>query len=119
MDVFRERLLEQLKKREMHQQDLADKTEITPATISRYITGKRKPSGENINRIAKELGISADYLLGITNNPTTNDDQLNTGAKQKLNEYLKDKDEDYAEFVLNLIKGIDKRELAKKNKNSL
>ncbi|MDF2595675.1 MAG: transcriptional regulator [Clostridia bacterium] len=119
MDVFKERLLEQLKKSGVTQQELAFKTEITPATISRYITGKRKPTGENVNRIAKELGISADYLLGITNNPIANNDQVNVGSKQKLFDYLKDKDEDYAELVLDIIKGIEKREMSQKNKKNL
>lgn len=61
---FKDILCKILNEKEMTQLDLSNGTNITPATISRYITGKRKPSSENAKIIANFLGVSTDYLLG-------------------------------------------------------
>lgn len=68
MSIFSDRLTECLTSIEMSQKTLAKKTEITPATISRYITSQRNPTAENANRISKVLNTSVDYLLGCSDN---------------------------------------------------
>ncbi len=65
-NFFSERLQHLLALRDWDQKDLADKTGITAATISRYITNKASPNGEYIKIIAETLNVSADYLLGLT-----------------------------------------------------
>ena len=66
MNDFAYRLKAELEKNDMDQKELAVKTGITPATISRYMTGKMKPSAENVKLIAIALYVSTDYLLGIS-----------------------------------------------------
>lgn len=66
MATFGERLAEELDKRELQQKDLAELTGITTATISRYITNQRNPSSHNAKLIANALGVSTDFLLGIS-----------------------------------------------------
>ena len=66
MANFKDRLTNILDSRDMSQKELAQKTNITPATISRYINGNHNPSAENAKRIASELGISVDWLMGIS-----------------------------------------------------
>ena len=49
--------------RNMTQRELAEKTHTTTASISRYVTGARVPSGPKLYHIAKVLGCSADVLM--------------------------------------------------------
>lgn len=59
----------------MSQEDLADAMGVTQAYISIYECGQRKPGEDVLNKIAKELGVSADLLksetLAITANGET------------------------------------------------
>ncbi len=45
---------------------LAEETGITPATISRYMTGKRTPDLDCACKIAKFFCVSLDWLLGLS-----------------------------------------------------
>lgn len=58
------------KEREMTQQQLADKLDVTKATVSAYETDEKYPSIEVLIKIAKTFEVSTDYLLGLseTNN---------------------------------------------------
>lgn len=51
------------------QADLAKKMGVTPPTISGYETGQADPKTDGLIQLAKILGCSADYLLGLTDNP--------------------------------------------------
>ncbi|SKA89515.1 Helix-turn-helix [Clostridium sp. USBA 49] len=61
-----ERILRLRIKNEMKQKELADKVGITEATLSRYENGLRSPKGEIVSKLAEALGVSSDYLLGLT-----------------------------------------------------
>ena len=50
----------------MTQRELAQKCHITEVSMSRYINNTRMPKGTIIVAIAKALGVSADYLLGLS-----------------------------------------------------
>lgn len=63
MTTFSQNLLNALEKSAISQKDLAQKTNITPATISRYINGQRNPSAYNVKKIAEVLNIGVDELL--------------------------------------------------------
>lgn len=95
MTLFKDRLLNQLEILDMNQKELAMKAEITPATISRYTTGNSNPSAENAKRIASILGVSVDWLMGISDfryspdNPLSKREKLDIakdldGIKQQL-----------------------------------
>lgn len=58
------RLEEAMKRKGMTRQDLADATGVTPATISRYITGKREPKYHILKLLAKALDTTPDYIMG-------------------------------------------------------
>lgn len=49
----------------MTQRELAELTDTTEVSISRYINNHRVPKATMIVKIAKVLGVSADALLGI------------------------------------------------------
>lgn len=59
-----------MKEKKISGKELAEGANTTEATISRYVSGKRSPEIlEVLKNAAKFLGVSADYLLGLTNNP--------------------------------------------------
>lgn len=132
---FKDILCKILDEKGMTQLDLSNGTNITPATISRYITGKRKPSSENAKIIANFLGVSTDYLLGneTSNELTEKDEKDIAKTMQKLKDQLaNDKglmfdgdvlDEETAKLLLDaieqqekLVKTINKKYTPKKYK---
>ena len=66
---FAQRLKEIMKEKKISGKELAEGANTTEATISRYVSGKRSPEIlEVLKNAAKFLGVSTDYLLGLTNN---------------------------------------------------
>ena len=63
------RLKEFRKKNNLTQSNLANLMRTTQDTISLWELGKSYPDAENIVRMAKLFRTSADYLLGLTNDP--------------------------------------------------
>jgi len=64
---FPERLRAAREKRDLSQADLATKADLQPSAISHFETGTRKPSFENLRKLADALSVSIDYLLGRDN----------------------------------------------------
>ena len=62
---FGNRLLMYMSIYDMTQNELAEKTGLTAAAISRYISGEREPKIIAVVKIANALGVSTDELLGI------------------------------------------------------
>lgn len=62
---FGQNLASLLEKRGVSQSELAKRTGLTTAAISRYITGKREPRGFVVAQIAEAIGVTADELLGL------------------------------------------------------
>ena len=50
------------------QGELAQKADIAASTLSHFEAGRRMPNLKQIYRLAAELNISIDHLLGRTNN---------------------------------------------------
>lgn len=55
----------------MTQSDLAKEMNVSRQIISYYETNARMPNIDDIKRFAKRFNVSADYLLGLSPNPTT------------------------------------------------
>ena len=66
-NILSKRLKELLEKNNMSQRELAEKTDITEVTISRYVSAQRIPKATEILKIADALNCSCDYLLGFQN----------------------------------------------------
>lgn len=52
------------------QRDLAYQLDISPATLSHWMVGKRAPSVEHVAKLAKLLGVSVDSLLKAPSSDT-------------------------------------------------
>lgn len=65
--LFGERLKYLRNERELGQNNLAEKLQLSNASISYWETGKQIPSAEAVFKLAVFFSVSSDYLLGLTN----------------------------------------------------
>jgi len=68
-DMFQERLKLCMSQKDLSGAELAVMSGVSAATISRYLSGLRCPTVENLSRIAAALNASSDYLLGLNDVP--------------------------------------------------
>lgn len=66
MKIFTERLCDVMAIRGITGAELARRCGITRSAIDTYRSGKGTPRLEVFAKIAKELGVSADYLVGLS-----------------------------------------------------
>jgi transcriptional regulator with XRE-family HTH domain len=68
-EVFPDRLRQARRLRALDQVELAARTGLQPSAISHFEGGARKPSFENLRRLATALEVSTDFLLGRVDEP--------------------------------------------------
>lgn len=51
------------------QGELAERTGISEKQIRRYEAGESRPSSDHLEALVRALDVSADYLLGLTDDP--------------------------------------------------
>ncbi|HRN88217.1 MAG TPA: helix-turn-helix transcriptional regulator [Hyphomicrobium sp.] len=68
-DIFKVRLRAARELRELNQTELALKAKLPPSSIAHFESGSRKPSFDNLKRLAGALDVSSDYLLGRSDDP--------------------------------------------------
>jgi transcriptional regulator with XRE-family HTH domain len=64
-----ERLREVREKKGLSQRELCALSGLEEAQLSRYENGKMGPSLKYLETLAQHLDVSADYLLGLTDDP--------------------------------------------------
>ena len=64
---FNERLRVAREARKLNQSELASRAGLQASAVSHFETGSRKPSFDNLRRLADALRVTTDYLLGRTN----------------------------------------------------
>jgi transcriptional regulator with XRE-family HTH domain len=99
-DPFPGRLVQARELRHLSQVDLAKKAGIPASSVSHFEAGTRKPSFDNLRRIANVLDISTDFLLGRVAKPelAAEGDRLHRDA-QRLN----DQDRDLAQAFIEML----------------
>ena len=78
-DIFKKRLRNAREFRELSQSELAKRARLQASAVSHFETGTRKPSFDNLKRLADALRVTTDYLLGRTDEmegSATSADQL-------------------------------------------
>jgi transcriptional regulator with XRE-family HTH domain len=65
-EVFPERLRAAREHRDLSQGKLAERAGLQASAVSHFETGNRKPSFDNLKRLADALNVTTDYLLGRT-----------------------------------------------------
>jgi transcriptional regulator with XRE-family HTH domain len=63
--IFAVRLREARERQGLNQAELAQRAEMQPSAIAHFEANRRKPSFENVRRLAKALDVSSDYLMGF------------------------------------------------------
>ncbi|MFR5683284.1 MAG: helix-turn-helix transcriptional regulator [Clostridia bacterium] len=91
-DIFIKRLIELMEEEDLSQVALAEKIGTTNVTISRYISGQRKPRTEIVAKIASVFGTSIDYLLGFSS--------VRNYTNRKVNENLLSLQEEFEKLDL-------------------
>jgi len=101
-EVFPERLREAREKiRKLSQEALANRAGLQASAISHFESGTRKPSFDNLRRLADALEVSTDYLLGRIDeiSGAATSDQLNRDYDRMSQE-----DRDLADEIFGILK---------------
>lgn len=77
MDTFPVRLRYIRKLRNMTQEMVAEKLNVSKAAVSGYESGKRFPDMGTLSKISDVLNCSVDYLLGKSDQPELDESQNN------------------------------------------
>lgn len=98
-DIFPARLRSARELRELSQAELAERAGLPATSISHFEAGSRKPSFDNLRRLADTLEVTADYLLGRADTPGG----LAEGALHRHVEKLTAGNRDLAEAFLKML----------------
>lgn len=101
---FRENLKDELKYQDIKVKELADKTGISKRAIDHYLAEKHtEPTAETAVKIAKELGVSVEYL--VTGKNSSVPDNINPDVIELIKDinYLPDED---ISFVKEMVKRL-------------
>lgn len=63
--IFRENLQSLIDTRSSSLKSLSEEIKVTPATLSRYLSGQRTPDLPYVVKIATFFNVSIDWLLGL------------------------------------------------------
>jgi transcriptional regulator with XRE-family HTH domain len=69
VDRFPDKLRQAIHEKRCKSADVAKDTGISPSVLSRYLSGRNKPSSENIIAISHYLNVSPDWLLSSSDAP--------------------------------------------------
>ena len=89
------------------QEEVANKLGTTRQTFGNWLAGRNQPDYETLIAIAKYYNVSADYLLGLTETPTRNEDVqkacITTGLSEKAVISLKNIGAQKLKYIENII----------------
>lgn len=111
-EIFPKRLRAARERRGLSQGELAERAGWQASAVSHFETGTRKPSFDNLKRLADALDVTTDYLLGRVDDPAglAGADRLHRDLAR-----LQGADRDIAE---ELIETLAKRAAARTRKES-
>jgi len=102
--IFAERLKSARDLRELSQGKLASRAKLPASSISHFEAGSRKPSFENLGRLANALKVSTDFLLGRVDDP-----EAHGSAADKLYRNVSNLSAEDAELAENFLKMLAER----------
>lgn len=70
--MFNERLKELRKQHNLTQLEFAKQFHVSNGAVGNWESGQRMPDSDTLSRIADFFNVSVDYVLGRTDEPTTN-----------------------------------------------
>lgn len=107
-ELFPARLKAARELRQINQADLAEKCGLPPTSISHFESGSRKPSFDNLRRLAEMLSVTADFLLGRVDEPTA------LAGADKLHRHAQNLSAEDMELAENFMKMLETRNKQRK-----
>lgn len=65
-ELIKQRLIEELAASRLTKIEIAKKIGVSPEMITQYITTKKLPRLDTFAKLCKELDLSANYILGLS-----------------------------------------------------
>lgn len=119
-EIFAQRVVELRKEKGINQAQLAERVGVSKTSANLYESATRVPDIQVLARYAKELEVTSDYLLGLSDNRTQETAAigdklgLSDGAIKSLKRYVDYKNGIYTDFEKNFEKAPHKAEKIKK-----
>jgi transcriptional regulator with XRE-family HTH domain len=116
-----ERIKEYRKKNNLTQSQLANKVNVSAQVVSNWEREYTAPSKDDIANLSKVLGVTADFLLGSTDNPTATADQNKLSKHNEINtafhdfDHLTDEEKEYLETQLEIFRKIKEKNTKERN----
>lgn len=66
VDLIKQRLKEELDSCALTKVEIAKRIGVSPEMVTQYATTKKLPKLDTFARLCKELDLSADYILGLS-----------------------------------------------------
>ena len=63
--IIKERLSEEIKNSGLSKLEISQKVGVSPEMITQYCTTKKLPKLDTFAKLCKELGLDANYILGL------------------------------------------------------
>jgi len=102
-EIFSERLKSARELRDLTQSELAKRSGLQASAISHFETKARKPSFDNLRRLADALDVTTDFLLGRADDPHA------LGAADRLHRHIDHLSTDDKEFAEDMLERLAKR----------
>jgi len=109
-EIFQERLRTAREFRELSQGELAQRAGLQASAVSHFETGTRKPSFDNLKRLADALKVSTDYLLG-----RTTEMQATAASADRLHRHYSGLSAEYQEMADEFVEMLAQRAQQKKD----
>lgn len=106
--IFQKRLRGARENRKLSQSQLAEIAKIQPSSISHFESGSRKPSFDNLKRLATALDVTTDYLLGRV------DEMNSVGAAESIHRHLENLSSGDLKLADNIIKLLAEQNAARR-----
>jgi len=97
LNNFGQRLQKIRKSKGLNQTELSKKLKLPQSSISHFEGNRRSPCLSNLKKLADALHVSADYLIGRTDNP---DEYQEADGLYKDFKKLSDEQRQYAEIFM-------------------
>ncbi|MCF8010719.1 MAG: helix-turn-helix domain-containing protein [Clostridiales bacterium] len=112
-NIFSKRLKRMINSKGVKIVDLAEKLDVSTQAIYLFLSGERFPRKNILQKIARELNVSVDYLLGFIDEPKEIEIDQNEETTQEEIKFIrrayKEMDENERQIILDLVKNIKKR----------
>ena len=84
METIAQRISRARRHLNINQKELAQKANITEASLSRYENGIREPKSAVLTRLAEALEVSTDYLLGLSEDRNYDDSDISNKSEKDI-----------------------------------